>query len=171
MKRKKLGLFSIKEAFDNLPCGVAFFNHKGLPVLCNKRMQELSFEIYGKDLQSVFELEEGIESLSVKGQKDVFAVGNGVYRYERKQSRGEDGERTQIVIFDVTDLKEKQNQLLQRKKELQEIKAHLRELSKKIYDIVREEETLALKIKLHDDLGKGILLAKKRLTKTLRRRK
>jgi hypothetical protein len=47
--RKTINNTSIKEAFDNLPTGVCFFNEVGLPVLCNRTMQRFSFAVCGKD--------------------------------------------------------------------------------------------------------------------------
>ena len=39
INRKNLNHTSIKEAFDNLPTGVCFFDERGIPVLCNLSMQ------------------------------------------------------------------------------------------------------------------------------------
>lgn len=56
--RKTISNTSIKEAFDNLPTGVCFFNEAGLPVLCNLAMQRFSFAVCGKDVQFVTDLED-----------------------------------------------------------------------------------------------------------------
>ena len=48
---------AIKESFDNLPSGICFFDEKGLPVLCNLKMQQLIFKITGQNLQSIYDIE------------------------------------------------------------------------------------------------------------------
>ena len=44
-----------KQAFDNLPSGICFFNQNGAVTLCNRQMYRLVFELTGRDLQSVDE--------------------------------------------------------------------------------------------------------------------
>ena len=39
-----------KEAFDNLPSGVCFFNNHGIVTLCNRQMHRLVFSLSGRDL-------------------------------------------------------------------------------------------------------------------------
>lgn len=48
---------AIKESFDNLPSGICFFDEKGLPILCNLKMQQLIFQITGQNLQSIYDIE------------------------------------------------------------------------------------------------------------------
>ena len=49
---------SVKEAFDHLPSGVCFFNQNGTLTLCNHKMYQVFFDLTGKDLQSLPELQE-----------------------------------------------------------------------------------------------------------------
>ena len=49
---------SVKEAFDNLPSGICFFDKNGILTLCNHQMYRLFFALTGKDLQSLSELQE-----------------------------------------------------------------------------------------------------------------
>lgn len=51
---------TIRESLDNLPMGVAFFDKTGFPVLINRRMHELGRELYGTEIQSLNELEQGL---------------------------------------------------------------------------------------------------------------
>lgn len=55
--RKTINNNSIKEAYDNLPTGVCFFNEKGLPILCNHAMHRFSFAVTGKDVQYITDSE------------------------------------------------------------------------------------------------------------------
>ena len=56
--QKTINRNSIREAFDNLPTGVCFFNDAGLAILCNKAMQRFSFSVCGRDVQIITDIEE-----------------------------------------------------------------------------------------------------------------
>ena len=47
---------SVKEAFDNLPCGVCFFDRNGMTVMCNHLMTSLFFDLAGSDMQNPDEM-------------------------------------------------------------------------------------------------------------------
>ena len=59
---KRISRSSIKESFDNLPTGICFADSNGLIVLCNKRMHQLCYELMGKDLQHLSELERALHA-------------------------------------------------------------------------------------------------------------
>lgn len=48
VRKKELGKNSIKESLDNLPDGLCFSKPDGTPMLVNRAMQELSYEVFGK---------------------------------------------------------------------------------------------------------------------------
>lgn len=48
---------AVKESFDYLPSGICFFDEKGLPILCNLKMQQLILQITGQNLQSIYDIE------------------------------------------------------------------------------------------------------------------
>lgn len=41
---------AVKEAFDNLPSGICFFDKNGMVTLCNYQMHRLVFALSGRDL-------------------------------------------------------------------------------------------------------------------------
>ncbi len=88
--RKTINNTSIKEAFDNLPTGVCFFNESGLPVLCNLSMYRFSFAVCGKDVQFITDLEncfafDFVPENNVKKEGKVFVLKDGTsWRLEKK---------------------------------------------------------------------------------------
>ena len=68
---------------------------------------------------------------------------------------------TQITAADVTELIRKQNQLKAENAKLEEANERLRLLFAQIPEIIREEETLAMKLRVHDDIGHSILAARR----------
>ena len=81
--RKTINNTSIKEAFDNLPTGVCFFNEVGIPVLCNLAMYRFSFAVCGKDVQFITDLESCFDvdfkpMAEVKKDGNVFVLKDGL---------------------------------------------------------------------------------------------
>ena len=112
--RKTLSRTSIKEAFDNLPTGVCFFNEMGLPVLCNLAMNRFSFAVCGKDVQFITDLEgclsdDFVPATGVKKEDKVFVFPNdSAWHLEKRNFTHENGENyTQFIVTDVTQLHEK----------------------------------------------------------------
>ena len=68
---------------------------------------------------------------------------------------------TQITAADVTELIRKQKQLKAENAKLAEANERLRLLFVQMPEIIREEETLAMKLRVHDDIGHSILAARR----------
>ena len=49
---------TVKDAFDNLPSGICFFDSNGIAVLCNRQMDRLIYELKGFDVQCLSELQD-----------------------------------------------------------------------------------------------------------------
>lgn len=50
IKKSQIGKNSIKESMDNLPDGICFSKLDGTPLLVNRQMQEISYDVFGKRL-------------------------------------------------------------------------------------------------------------------------
>ena len=99
---------SVKEAFDNLPSGICFFNKNGIVTLCNYRMRRVFFELTGRDLQSLTELQEALNKNAGENRRDndVFLLDDGsAWRFTKEQITTRDKNAyTQITASDVTEL-------------------------------------------------------------------
>ena len=99
---------SVNEAFDHLPSGVCFFNQNGTLTLCNHKMYQVFFDLTGKDLQSLPELQEFWERrANGRGRDtDVFLLDDGhAWRFAQEQITTQDGSSyTQVTASDVTEL-------------------------------------------------------------------
>ncbi|MCF0123448.1 MAG: ATP-binding protein [Ruminiclostridium sp.] len=154
---------AIKEAFDNLPSGICFFDRKGLLVLCNRRMYALAFDIMGRDLQLLSELQEAMavlpENSAAEKDGELFLVPDGTaWKITQSEVCGEDGKRyTQVVAADVTELHRNSVELAENNRKLEAIAERLRQITKNVASIAREEEILAMKMRVHDELGESLL--------------
>lgn len=169
-RRKSINHSSIKEAFDNLPTGVCFFNEAGLPVLCNLAMQRFSFQVSGKDVQFITDLEEILTddfTPTAHAEKDgsVFILADGrAWHLEKRCFTYESGNAyTQFIATDVTDLHRNRVQLQQENKQLRKVQEDLKKLSANVVAATREEEILNTKMRVHDEMGRCLVAAQKYL--------
>lgn len=168
--RKTLGNESIKEAFDNLPMGVCFFNEAGLPVLCNRAMHRFSFNVSGKDVQYITDLNDVVapEFVPIEGvvrDGKIFTVSdNKAWQIERRSVSDEMGTiYTQFIASDVSDLQRNRVELTLENDQLRKTQAELKRLSANVVTVTREEEILNAKMRVHDEMGRCLLEARKYL--------
>lgn len=168
--RKTINNTSIKESFDNLPTGVCFFNEEGLPVLCNRAMHRFSFAVSGKDVQFITDLcdlfDESFVPIdgAVKDGK-VFTVSGGrAWQLEKRAATDEKGGTyTQFVALDVTDLQRNRVELTEENNQLRRVQTELKRLSANVVAVTREEEILNTKMRVHDEMGRCLIEARKYL--------
>lgn len=161
----------IKESFDNLPIAVCFFDSHGLVRLVNRRMLGISSVLLKTEFQTLFELRL---ALSSPPNKDVYVVDkkanvlcfpDGKFlRFEEKEVIAKNNERyTQVTAADVTNLAMHQKELREENKRLADANRRVKQLYDNMAEIVREEEILSMKMRVHDDIGHSILSARKAL--------
>ncbi len=148
---------SVKEAFDNLPSGICFFSENGIPVLCNRKMDEIVFALTGRDLQIVSDLTDALEcpercENTKRDGKNYILRDGSVWQFSMKTIDA-GGIFTEIVATEVTDLYRKKQELARSTEEHQRMVEAMREVVDNIEDITREEEILTLKMQMHRDIG------------------
>lgn len=160
----------VKESFDNLPVAVCFFDKNGVVRLINRRMLGVSAELLGSVVQTLGELRlalqsppERIKRLDGAAGVYCFPDGSALRFAERQITDGSGGSFTEVTVSDVTRLVALQQQLRRENARLEEANLGLKRLYERMPEIVREEETLAMKLRIHDDIGHTILLARRAL--------
>lgn len=163
----------IKESFDNLPIAVCFFDRNGLVRLVNRRMLEISAVLLGTEFQTLFELRY---ALLAPPNKEISVIDKSfpVLRFpDGKSLRFEETEitvnsrekYTQVTAADVAKLALRQGELKEENKRLADANRRVKRLYDNMAEIVREEEILSMKMRVHDDIGHSILSARKALLK------
>lgn len=159
----------IQESLDNFPGGIAFFDKKGLPKLINRRMYALNLALAERDIQSVQELWDALQSPSGTVRKldsSMYQFPDGsVWKFSETRITTKTGEVfTQFLAGDVTQICETGQALERENERLREVADSLKELSQNILTITREEEILAMKMRVHDELGYNVLATHRLLT-------
>ncbi len=160
----------IKESFDNLPMALCFFNHRGIACLVNRRMLWVSTQLLGSSVQTLSELERALESppdtvAQLSTQPPTYRFSDGsILRFTQEVIQDEAGIRyTQVTASDVTKLVRQQYALEEENRRLEHANERLRQLMAQMPEIVREEEILTMKMRVHDDIGHSILSARRAL--------
>lgn len=168
--RKTINNSSIKEAFDNLPTGVCFFNEAGLSVLCNRAMHRFCFAVCGKDVQFITDLQDCLAEDFVpidgvvKDGKVFSLLGGTAWQLEKRTIRNEDQHTyTQFIALDVTELQQNRVELTEENDQLRKAQIQLKRLSANVVTVTREEEILNTKMRVHDEMGRCLLEARKYL--------
>ena len=161
---------SIKESFDNLPVAVCFFDKRGVVRLMNRRMLSVGAELLGSGVQTLEELHraldtppESIERLDAEMGVYKFPSGTVLRFVERQITDKSGGSYTEVTASDVTRLVTLQQELRKENARLEDANLRLKRLYDRMPEIVREEETLAMKLRVHDDIGHTILSARRAL--------
>lgn len=159
----------IKESFDNMPLAVCFFDKRGVVRLINHRMLAVSDELCDNGIQTLEELKRALKSPKKATLIDesipLYRLSDGtILKFEERVINDEHTDTyTQVTAVDVTTLIERQEELKRENEELSQVNAAARRLYENMAEIVRDEEILTMKMRVHDDIGHGIIMAKKAL--------
>lgn len=161
---------AIKESVDNLPSGICFADGNGVIVLCNRQMHRLCHALMGHDLQCLDELRtalkapaDGVTPVDADTKSLQFPDGT-VWSFRESEITDAAGKRyTQMQALDVTALYEKRVELEAENAALQETNGRAKRLYAELDRTVREEETFAMKMRVHDDMGLCLLTARRAL--------
>lgn len=163
-------MISVKDAFDNMPIAVCFFDKHGTVRLINRRMLNVSTMLLGSEMQTLTELHNALEAppkqISVTdGAVPLYKFPDGkTLRFEEKIVTDSDGASfVQVTAADVTELAERQAELRRENEQLSEANRRARQLYENMAEIVGEEEILSMKMRVHDDIGHSILSARRAL--------
>lgn len=161
-----LSYWSVNEAVDDVPCGVCFSDPLGRIVLCNTKMQELCRMMTGSYLQDYETLRkvmndepvsEGFFRLSSDSNVFYFPDAS-VWMFQEYHLQEPDfAGYLQTVAVNVSEIYYNSEKIRANNKELAILNRKLEEMYEKIGDKIREQETLALKMQVHDNFGRSLL--------------
>ncbi len=164
--RETLSPSSVKQALDNLNSGVLFADGMGRAILVNHTMGRLAEALTGSYPQTLDELENalasprggsGVERLS--GSPALYRFPDGrVWRFRTVPlTDAAMAGYTQTTAQDMTELYEANARLERENEALREAIGKTRRMMDRIADRIREQETLNLKMRIHNDIGASLI--------------
>lgn len=171
-KREKtiLSSWSVYEAVDNAPCGVCFADSFGQIIICNSKMWEVSQMLTGAQLQDYEVLHQAIHSENVRPgiipisfDDSVFYFPNGkVWMFQEYYLQSPDlSDYRQAVAIDVSEIYYNSKEIKANNERLKEFNQKLEKMYEKIGDKIREQETLAMKMQVHDNFGRSLFMIRR----------
>ena len=165
-----LSYWSVNEAVDDVPCGVCFSDPLGRIVLCNTKMHELSRIMIGSYLQDYEALRKVINGGSeAEGLRRLNSDSNVFYFPDDSVWMFQEYHLTepslkgyvQTVALDVSEIYYNSEEIKRNNEKLAKLNQKLEEMYERIGDEIREQETLSMKMQVHDNFGRSLLSIRK----------
>ena len=172
-RKNTISKMSIKEAFDDLPCGICFYEASGVTRLVNSKRNDFSIRITGEYLLNGKKFisiltDENIKrnSLSHQDEKEyIISLDDHVYSFRRREHQLSDKSLYEIIATDITRKHQLSRELNKKNKELSSFNKRMRQYGETIEELTIEKETLSAKRNIHDKLGKLLILSRQSLDK------
>ena len=161
-----LSYWSVNEAVNDVPCGVCFSDPLGRIVLCNTKMQELCRMMTGDYLQDYDTLRKAMDNENVSeglirlsDDSNVFYFpDDSVWMFQEYRLQEPDcAGYLQTVAVNVSEIYYNGEKIRANNEKLEILNHKLEEMYEKIGDKIREQETLAMKMQVHDNFGRSLL--------------
>ena len=162
--RETLTPASVKQALDNLGSGILFADETGRAVLVNRAMARLSYMLIGSYPQTLSELEaalsepgRGVEK--IEGVPLLYRFPEGhIWRFRTVPlTDPELPGFTQTTAEDMTELFETNVRLERDNAALRSAIAKMLDMTRRLTDLIPKQETLNLKIRIHDEIGASLI--------------
>lgn len=160
---------SVRESADTLPMGLCFAKGNGQTYLVNEKMEQLSYELCGESLQNAEKfwqmIAEGRTEKDVQRSQilDVPAVvlkDGTAWVFDRRIFQKNDREIVQLTATDTTELYHLACRLRQENITLCDMNERLEEYRKRVEELTRIQERLAMKMRIHDSIGQNLLITR-----------
>ena len=157
---------SVQEGFDAMPDGVCFSNGAGTPLLVNRCMQSISLAAFGTGILDADAIRrrlvrgEVLDACRVErhGDEIFLHLPDGrVFSMRRSLTKAGNAQVQEDIAYDITELYEKSREMETRNRRLRAVNARMRQYSRDLDAITRQQELLAAKIRVHDDIGRCLL--------------
>ncbi len=160
--KNNFSAISIKTALENLPCGLAFYDNNGVLFLTNRIIHKISADLTGKDLQNGIEFLKDLEFSDrcvIKDSEPVFILpDNSVWKFSKSTIISNNTSYTRLKADNITDIYKLTNDIKIANDNLNSEQIRLKEYSKNIEKLIAEEETLKVKMAVHNDFGELIAM-------------
>lgn len=160
--------FSIGEALDSLPMGIAFTGKNSMVLQSNHVIHDICYRTVGMTMTDGDMVWDRISTGKVRpgmiyqgGEKPMITTPDGkvwIFRKDSVHSRTADFD--QITAVDATREQQIVQELEEKTEQLADMNRRLRSYNDIVDDTIRREELLAAKMRVHDNMGEVLLATK-----------
>lgn len=163
-----IGKNSIKESMDNLPDGICFSKADGTPLLVNRQMQEISYQVFGRMLVNDVVCAEDVRNNKIKAptkilQRDPLVIESKGKVWLIKIILHENFRET--LAYNITLEWAMYKEIESKTSQIQRINESLKNYQKNVVAYTRQKEILQAKIKIHDKIGQSLIYFRRYLEK------
>ena len=171
--QQELSARSVCEGLDQLPNGVCYSTEDGFPELVNNKMQEISNAAFGVGVLNAQIQRERLESGDLQPgcrmedrdeNRFLLLPDNTAWLLQEQPVFVGARTMTETIAYDVTQRYNSLRELEQRNARLEAVNTRLHDYLNDMNRMVREQEVLAAKIRLHANLGQSLLAIRSYLT-------
>lgn len=156
---------TIKESLDALPEGVCFATKNGTPILVNRTMNEICNEIMKSGVLNINLFWESLQQYKIDMEENTlryeFKTTDGrVWSLKKKEIQVDGTEIQEIIAYNITKQHYLKSEIEKNNEILKQVNNKLRLINQEIEDVTMEKEILATKVRVHDDLGRALLMVR-----------
>ena len=168
-RRENFTVISVKQGLDAMSEGICFYTVDGLPQFVNRSMSDISLELTGENISDavVFwnrlktgDVDENCEILAGDDGMVIAKTGTKVCAFSNRDMDAGD-ELKEMIMVDISSEYETYRELTAKKEALELQQKRLMEYNRNVTKATIEKELLNAKVKIHDELGEILLLAKR----------
>ena len=157
---------SLQEGLDFMPDGISFSTQDGIPLLVNRKMQNISYAAFGTgvlDMRRLLQLLEAGETAVgchvVYKENAVFLhlQDGSIWDIQYREIPIRNSQVQECIAYDITEQYQKNREMEKRNAHLAAVNKKMREYNQNLDSITREREILAAKVRIHDDVGRSLL--------------
>ena len=164
--------FSIGEALDSIPMGIAFTGDSGIVLQSNHVIHDLCYKMVGMTMIDGDRVWKKIEEGQVLpgmdctlGESPMITTPEGEsWIFRKSPIHSSIGDINQIIAFNATREQQIVRELEENTEKLKDMNKRLRNYNDIVDDTIRREELLAAKMRVHDNMGEVLLATKVLLT-------
>ena len=160
---------SVREGADLMPMGLCFFKGNGQLIMVNLKMEKLSHLLCGEALQngesfwqmiSQGDLKSGARRSRIMDVPAVILPDGSAWIFDRKVICMNGEEIFQVTAMDATELYALSSKLKRENSVLRGMNARLKVYGRRVDELTRTQQRLAMKIQIHDSIGQNLMMTR-----------
>ena len=167
--RLRLSAMSFKEAFDSLPTGLCFYLEGGMTRLVNPQMEHIFRMVTGGHLSNAAEFFDALRNKAYAcsasgGETPIICLPDGTafgFTHHVLEYQGET--LHELIAADITGQYQMTLDLERKQKDILIINKRLKAINSTMRFVIMEKEILAMKTRVHDELGAALLMSRRYL--------
>ena len=166
LARRRISADSVREAFDTLPTGLCYYWPDGMTMLVNSVMEDISISLTGQTIMDANRFREELEKHAfedAEGRLFVRTKAGRVFSFSENDILLDGYPLLELIAADVTEEYRIVTELRERRRKAEALGLRLKMLSGNIKVMTMEKEALQAKVRIHDELGRLLLVSKRYL--------